>query len=169
MRIVIATLLVIAALLLVARYAMPNLGQSAAGGVVRETSTDGQTAASARLADCGSSPNCQGSLSSRDEQRVAPFSLHGTSAQASTQTPEQSMDRLVELIEAQPGTAIVAREADYLHATFTSKWMRFVDDVEFLVDAEQKRIDVRSASRLGKSDLGANARRIEALRAEWQS
>lgn len=198
MRIVITTLLVIGALLFAARHVMPNLGSSAAGGVVRteEGSAKANTTANAEvnaeanadakaeandeanekagtgsgvaeapltkvsLADCGHSPNCQGSASSREAQRVAPFNLRGT--------VEESMDSLVELIEAQPGAAVETRDANYLHATFTSKIMQYVDDVEFLIDAEREHIDVRSASRLGKSDLGANARRIESLRTAWE-
>lgn len=42
--------------------------------------------------------------------------------------------------------------------------MGFVDDVEFLLEAAGA-IQVRSASRLGKGDLGVNRARIEAIRA----
>jgi len=42
---------------------------------------------------------------------------------------------------------------------------RFVDDVEFHVDETAKLIHVRSASRVGHSDLGVNRRRVEAIRA----
>ena len=40
----------------------------------------------------------------------------------------------------------------------------FVDDVEFFVDAQQKVIHFRSASRVGYSDLGANRKRMETIR-----
>ena len=52
----------------------------------------------------------------------------------------------------------------YLYAEFTSRLMGFVDDVEFLLEAAGA-IQVRSASRLGKGDLGVNRARIEAIRA----
>jgi uncharacterized protein (DUF1499 family) len=42
--------------------------------------------------------------------------------------------------------------------------MGFVDDVEFLIDDSAKVIHVRSASRLGQSDLGVNRQRIETIR-----
>jgi uncharacterized protein (DUF1499 family) len=45
--------------------------------------------------------------------------------------------------------------------------MGFVDDVEFLVDDAAKVIHVRSASRLGESDMGVNRSRIEAIRTQF--
>jgi uncharacterized protein (DUF1499 family) len=42
--------------------------------------------------------------------------------------------------------------------------MGFVDDVEFYLDETSQVIHVRSASRLGQSDLGVNRQRIEAIR-----
>ena len=48
---------------------------------------------------------------------------------------------------------------------FISRLMRFRDDVEFLLDREARVFHVRSASRVGYSDLGANAARVERLRA----
>ncbi|MFT6724717.1 MAG: hypothetical protein ACJARN_001584, partial [Arenicella sp.] len=54
----------------------------------------------------------------------------------------------------------------YLHAEYTSRTMRFIDDLELLVSPDTKRIDVRSASRIGYSDGGVNRTRIESLRAD---
>jgi len=42
--------------------------------------------------------------------------------------------------------------------------MGYVDDVEFYLDPTGAVIQVRSASRLGKSDLGVNRQRIELIR-----
>ena len=52
----------------------------------------------------------------------------------------------------------------YIRATFTTFLFRFTDDVEFLFDDEKKLIHMRSASRVGYSDLGTNRRRCEAIR-----
>jgi uncharacterized protein (DUF1499 family) len=52
-----------------------------------------------------------------------------------------------------------------LWATFTSKVFRFVDDVELRLDPQNNCIQVRSASRIGYSDLGVNRQRIDKLRA----
>ena len=63
---------------------------------------------------------------------------------------------------------IITAEANYIYAEFTSDLMGFVDDVEFYLDEKDSLIQVRSASRLGESDLGANRKRIEAIRARFQ-
>jgi len=103
------------------------------------------------LTACPDSPNCVCSCEARDSHYIAP--LPGDMAalrRALTQTPRNE---------------IVRDDGDYLHVEFTTRLMRFVDDVEFLYQPEQGQIAVRSASRLGHSDLGANRQRIEELRA----
>jgi len=79
--------------------------------------------------------------------------------------PEAAMARLVEVLGAMPGATIVEARPAYLYARFTTRWLRFVDDVEFLAAPAEGVIHVRSASRLGREDLGTNRRRIEAIRA----
>lgn len=62
------------------------------------------------------------------------------------------------------GWAIAAAvEAELrIEATATTRWMRFKDDVVIRIRAHEcgTRLDIRSASRVGSSDFGANARRI---------
>ncbi|TVP59211.1 MAG: DUF1499 domain-containing protein [Gemmatimonadales bacterium] len=51
----------------------------------------------------------------------------------------------------------------WIRAEATTRVLRFVDDVEIRIRADgqgQTRVDVRSESRVGVTDLGANARRI---------
>jgi uncharacterized protein (DUF1499 family) len=62
---------------------------------------------------------------------------------------------------------VVAATESYLHAEFRSAVFRFVDDVEFFADESAGVIQVRSASRVGSSDLGVNRKRIETIRARW--
>jgi uncharacterized protein (DUF1499 family) len=52
-----------------------------------------------------------------------------------------------------------------LEATDTTKWFRFKDDVVVRVAPapDGSRVDIRSVSRVGRSDLGANAQRIRAF------
>jgi uncharacterized protein (DUF1499 family) len=64
-----------------------------------------------------------------------------------------------------PGARIVEEQPDYLYAEFETRWLKFVDDVEFLLDEPHGAIQVRSASRLGRRDFGVNRARIEAIRA----
>ena len=78
--------------------------------------------------------------------------------------PEQARQQLERAIAGMKRSRLVRREANYWRAEFTSALWRFVDDVEFLFDDHARRIDVRSASRVGYSDLGVNRKRIEEIR-----
>ena len=75
-----------------------------------------------------------------------------------------TMARLKGVVQAMPGAKLVKSEPDYLYAQYTTRWMGFVDDVEFWFDPEAKAIQVRSASRLGQRDMGVNRQRVEAVR-----
>jgi uncharacterized protein (DUF1499 family) len=57
-------------------------------------------------------------------------------------------------------------ESGTLEATQTSRIFRFVDDISVRVrpDGTGSVIDVRSKSRVGRGDMGANAKRIQAFR-----
>lgn len=80
-----------------------------------------------------------------------------------------ALERIAVEIRSTPRTRVITEEQDYLHAEYTSLIFRFVDDVEFRVDPRARLMHVRSASRVGKGDLGVNRKRIEALRARLQS
>ena len=92
----------------------------------------------------------------REQAHIAPLAVRGD---AST-----TMARLQALLQAQPGVSIVDSRSDYLYVRCETRFMKFVDDVEFWFDADSGVIQVRSASRLGRSDFGVNRRRIEDLR-----
>ena len=77
-----------------------------------------------------------------------------------------TMARLKTVVAAMPGAHIIKAEPTYLYAEFTTRLMKYVDDVEFAIDEPAKLVQVRSASRLGKEDLNANRNRIEAIRAK---
>ncbi|GFE67563.1 DUF1499 domain-containing protein [Chroococcus sp. FPU101] len=109
-----------------------------------------------RLAPCPSSPNCVSSQSLDKEHYIEPIAYQGES--------QTAIAALTSLINSQERTKIIAEESNYLYAEFASRWMGYVDDVEFLVNSNEKVIDVRSASRLGESDLGVNRQRIEQIR-----
>jgi uncharacterized protein (DUF1499 family) len=64
-------------------------------------------------------------------------------------------------------TALVRETPDYLHVEFRT-FLGFVDDGEFYIDETQKIIHLRSASRVGYWDLGANRRRMESIRTEFE-
>src|SRR2546422_9834415 len=73
--------------------------------------------------------------------------------------------RIKAIVAGMDGSQVIKSEPSYLCAQFTSKLMKFVDDVEFWFDPVAKAIQVRSASRVGRGDLGVNRKRIEAVRA----
>lgn len=82
--------------------------------------------------------------------------------------PKAALQQLALELEAIPGTEIEARsgspELSYLHATAESQLFGFVDDLELAVDSSGSSLQARSESRLGDSDLGVNARRLDHLR-----
>ena len=94
--------------------------------------------------------------------RIDPLPLVGTGAEAGPAT----ITRLRQLVESTPGAQVEAARPDYLQASFSTRVMKYTDDVEFWFDPAAGVVQVRSASRLGQSDLGANRARIEALRAQ---
>ncbi|MFZ5563911.1 MAG: DUF1499 domain-containing protein [Thermodesulfobacteriota bacterium] len=107
-----------------------------------------------RLAPCPDTPNCVNSQAA-GRHAIPPIAYSGDRTQA--------RDRLRRILETEKRVALVAVEENYIRTTFTSLIFRFVDDVEFYFPDEPF-IQVRSASRVGYSDLGANRRRIEHLR-----
>ena len=75
-----------------------------------------------------------------------------------------TLARIKAIVEGMDGAKVIKSEPDYLYAQFTTKLMKFVDDVEFWYDPAANVIQVRSASRVGRGDLGVNRKRIEAVR-----
>lgn len=102
-----------------------------------------------RLAPCPSAPNCVSSgPDTPEDHRVAPLSID-----AWADLPD---------VIADMGGTVTTRTDAYLAASFTSKTFKFVDDVEFR--RTEDAIHVRSASRVGYSDRGANAARVTEIR-----
>lgn len=114
--------------------------------------------ASGQLAPCPGSPNCVNSFSQEAQSKIEPLTY--------SSTPTQAMANLKSIIQNMERTNIITETENYLYAEFKTKLMGFVDDVEFLLDPSAKVIQVRSASRLGQSDLGVNRQRIETIRAK---
>lgn len=113
-----------------------------------------------KLAPCPSSPNCVSSQSEDAGHKIEPLTYKST--------PQVALAQLKQAIESLPRTKIITETPNYLYAEFTSAMMGFVDDVEFYLDEDAKVIHLRSASRLGQSDLGVNRKRIENIRAKLQ-
>lgn len=78
--------------------------------------------------------------------------------------PEASMQALEQALATLDGVQIVERGPTYIRAEAQTRWLKFVDDLEFWLNVSGGTIEVRSASRLGREDFGANRARVEHLR-----
>jgi uncharacterized protein (DUF1499 family) len=82
---------------------------------------------------------------------------------------DQAMQKLATILQTSERTVLVTQQSDYLYAQCSTPLLRFTDDLEFWLDRKAGVIQLRSASRLGHGDLGANRARIEKLRAQFLS
>ncbi len=103
-----------------------------------------------KLGPCPSSPNCV------DNQ--------GTGYKTVDSFPysDDAMDRLKKAISSLEIMTIVEEKGDYLRAD-VSNWP-FTDDLEIYVNHDSKTVYVRSASRVGYYDFGANVKHVEKIR-----
>lgn len=115
-----------------------------------------------RLQQCPGTPNC---VSSEFEADAA---HHVEPLVFSAEQAAEVLPRLKAVIDEMGGSVLV-EETAYLAATFTSSIFGFVDDLELRIDAEQNTIHLRSASRVGRSDLGANRDRVERFKRLFHS
>jgi len=90
--------------------------------------------------------------------RIAPLALVGDGP--------ATLARIKAIVAATPGAQLVSEKPDYLYATFSTRLMKYTDDVEFWLDPVANVVQVRSASRLGRRDFDANRSRIEAIRSQ---
>lgn len=107
-----------------------------------------------RLTECPVSPNCVLSQTEDQTHHIAPLVFKDS--------PETAFARLKRVLDARSDTTMIEDRSDYLRVEFHT--LLFVDDGEFLLNAEERQIQVRSASRLGYSDLGKNRKRLEEIR-----
>jgi len=108
-----------------------------------------------RLRSCPPTPNCVSSESNAPHAHVEPLRF--------TKPPVAAWADLKTSIRVLGGT-IVEEQDGFLWATFTSRLFHFVDDMEFRLVAEEGVIQLRSGSRVGRSDLGINSERVKRLR-----
>lgn len=108
------------------------------------------------LDPCPSTPNCVNSLDTDPDHRIAPLNYKNDG--------EKAMNRLKDLVKKMDGAKIISSTSDGFQAEFSTKLFGFVDDVSFLLREEDRAIHVRSASRVGYWDLGANRKRVEKIR-----
>lgn len=107
------------------------------------------------LQSCLYASNCVNSQAD-DASKIASISLHNAARQWEL-LPSQIR---------QMGGEVQLHQERYLRATFQSKWLSFVDDLELYWDTNTSQLHVRSSSRVGRSDFGVNRARVEQLRAK---
>ena len=106
-----------------------------------------------RLSQCPDKPNCvcseQKTASHYIEPLVIPENLTFDIFPALKNTIQEM------------GGHIEIESDNYIAATFSSALFGFIDDLEIRIDSMQKVIHIRSASRVGHSDMGVNRKRAE--------
>mgnify|MGYP001549583057 FL=1 len=112
-----------------------------------------------KLRPCPGTPNCVSSMATDKEHFIEPILIPASS--------EDTRDIILKALDEFSRVKVTEAQANYIHAEFTSLIFRFVDDVEFYFPKSESgvvRVDIRSASRVGRSDLGVNRKRMEAIR-----
>ncbi len=109
-----------------------------------------------QLRPCPETPNCVSTFPGEDAEHA----IHPLLFSAD---PAQVMARVKHAVESQDRARVIQEGDHYLYAEFESLIFGFVDDVEFYFEAKTGTLHVRSASRIGKSDLGVNRERVENL------
>lgn len=110
-----------------------------------------------RLSECPRSPNCVSSQAEDGGHRIAPLVF--------SDDAQLAFARLKKTLARRKDSTLIEESPDYLRVELRTVF--FVDDGEFLLDEKQHVIHIRSASRLGYSDLGKNRGRIEEIRREF--
>lgn len=110
-----------------------------------------------QLSPCPASPNCINSEYAEDSAHYI----------AAITYQNRSVEEIIQLLQqtiAMSGGRITEHKDHYIAATYTTRLFHFVDDVEFRIDPQQQLIHIRSASRQGHSDLGANRKRAQIIK-----
>lgn len=114
-----------------------------------------------KLTPCPDKPNCVSSQSINHSNKITPLTYSSTAKDA--------IADLKNIVGTMKNVSIIEESPTYLRYEFTSRFFRFIDDVEFFLDDNEKIIHLRSSSRIGYSDLGVNRRRMERIREEWKN
>ena len=98
---------------------------------------------------CGDKPNCV-STTNTDEKHMI-----------KTIETNKDLEEIIGKLKAEK-LELINTEGNYAHFIHTSGIMGYVDDIEVMLD--DNILSIRSASRVGYSDMGANRKRVEKIR-----
>lgn len=119
-----------------------------------------------QLSQCSRKPNCVNSeRGAPSDKKVQPLPL-SSNVDSEVGVAEKDWQRLQQAI-TELGGELVRVEDGYLAATFSSSLFGFVDDVEARLDSAAGVIQIRSGSRVGTSDFGANRQRVGLIRQRY--
>jgi uncharacterized protein (DUF1499 family) len=113
-----------------------------------------------QLRPCPATPNCVCSEHRVEGAYIEPLSYTSVAADAWAE---------IKRVISKTDGVVITEEADYLRAVYQTPLLRYIDDVEFRQDKNNQLIHVRSASRVGQSDFGANRKRVEKIRAAFST
>lgn len=108
-----------------------------------------------KLAQMPNKPNAVSSQTEEKDKKVGALEFKGNL--------KDSKDKLIKAIENYGNAKIIKNESNYIYVVFTTGIMKYHDDVEFYFDESKKLIQIRSASRIGYSDMGLNKERYNKL------
>ena len=83
-----------------------------------------------------------------------------------SQVENNKIQEIVKFLSNKSNFEVKKVDSNYLYFTDKSSIFGFVDDIEFLYDESLKKLHYKSSSRVGKSDLGANKKRIDRILTE---
>ena len=114
-----------------------------------------------KLAPCPNSPNCVSTQSQDPRHQIEPIPY--------TMSPAEAKAALMQIIRPMERSKIITDDPTYVHAEFRTKGIGYVDDVELYLDQEAQVIHFRSSARLPYFDWGVNRKRMEEIRAAFES
>lgn len=113
------------------------------------------------LRPCPSTPNCVSTEATDARHAMPAIPFRGTALEAQAHA--------LQALLQEPRTRVTLQAPGYLRAESRSRLFRFVDDVEVVVDGPARVLRFRSASRVGRSDLGVNRARMERFAARFRA
>lgn len=116
-----------------------------------------------KLAKCPDSPNC---VSSQADPNSSHY-VEGFHLPKSKELTEETFSSFVDAIKGMSGCTLKEQNQFYARFEFRSLLFGFVDDLEICGEPSSQIVDVRSSSRIGYSDLGANRKRVDRIRNAW--
>lgn len=149
-----------AALVLVTGIMGLSLFSGCAGSGSEGTTPRGLGHDQGRLSPCPDSPNCVSSQAEDPQHAIKPLTYEGSRAEA--------VSRLITVLESIDRMTVEQREQEYIRAVARTRVFKFADDLEFYFPDDEPVIHVRSASRVGHSDLGVNRKRMEDIRSRFK-